>query len=206
GGVWGYRRELGATRAWVPWLLPSALLGGAAGAALLLVTPRSLFERLVPLLILGATLLFMVQEPLLRRFARSAAPEPAAAPGGGPSLRARLAFVAVLFPLAVYGGYFGAGLGILTLAAFGFLRVGSIHEMNALKVLSGGAINAVASAIFVERGLVRWTEALVMIAASTLGGYLGADAARRLGAPAVRRIVIAIGLAAAVWTAARELS
>jgi uncharacterized membrane protein YfcA len=97
------------------------------------------------------------------------------------------------FLVAVYGGYFGAGIGILMLAALGFLGFTHIHRMNALKNVNGACINAVAAALFIFRGLVDWRLATLMAAGAILGGYAGAGVARRIGQKNVRRVVILIG-------------
>jgi uncharacterized membrane protein YfcA len=102
--------------------------------------------------------------------------------------------LAFQFLVAVYGGYFGAGIGILMLAAFGFLGWTNIHRMNALKNINGMCINAVAAILFICHGLVEWRLASLMAAGSILGGYAGAGAAQRIGQDNVRRIVVLIGL------------
>ena len=103
----------------------------------------------------------------------------------------------MLFQLfvAIYGGYFGAGIGILMLASLGFLGFTNIHRMNALKNINGMCINAVAAVMFIVNGLVDWRLASLMAAGAIVGGYAGADTARRLGQRNVRRIVICIGFA-----------
>ena len=102
--------------------------------------------------------------------------------------------LAFQFVVAVYGGYFGAGIGILMLAAFGFLGLTNIHRMNALKNINGMCINGVASILFIVKGLVDWRLAALMAAGSILGGYAGAGAAQRIGQDNVRRLVVLIGL------------
>jgi uncharacterized membrane protein YfcA len=195
GSVVGYRREIRAARAWIPWLVPSSLIGGAAGALLLLSTPPALFDEIVPFLILGATGLFVLQDRL----------RPAAAPVARPATRAeRWGVAALQLAIALYGGYFGAGIGILMLASLGLLRLGSVHRANGLKTLATIATNGVAAVVFVARGVVAWPAVLVMVLGATLGGYFGADYARRLGERAVRRIVVAIGLGAALATWLRQ--
>jgi uncharacterized membrane protein YfcA len=107
---------------------------------------------------------------------------------------------AILFQLAVgiYGGYFGAGIGILMLAALSILGLTDIHEMNSLKVVFGGSINGIAAAYFVWAGMVRWEYVLIMAVGAIVGGAGGAGAARKLGRTAVRRVVIAIGFGMAI--------
>ena len=146
---------------------------------------------MVPFLILFATLLFMAQETVQRLLKT----------GDAQSRRSTKWLVgAMLFQLAVgiYGGYFGAGIGILMLAALSILGLKDIHEMNSLKVVFGGSINGIAAAYFIWARMVYWPDVLIMAIAAIIGGYGGAGVARRLGRKTVRRIVIAIGLGMAV--------
>jgi uncharacterized membrane protein YfcA len=242
---WAYRRELGSSRREIAMLSVPSFLGGIAGAILLVSTSDAAFSRIVPYLILLATMLFIVQEPLGRWLRRRSAdgaedrekgdsphlPRPTfgRCPPSGCSAqmgtvpffpagrqgnavqppptvsRARWASVlAIQFAVGVYGGYFGAGIGILMLAAFGLLGLTNIHHMNALKNLNGMCINGIAAALFVAKGLVRWDIALLMAAGAIFGGYAGAGAARRIGQKNVRRMIILIGLALTVWLLARK--
>ena len=192
GSAWAYRREMrGVDRRVYALVIPS-LVGGMAGAILLYRTPTDVFDRLVPILILFATCLFMAQEPLQRRFKLTASHTPSH-PGFWLSW-------AMLFQLLVglYGGYFGAGIGILMLAALGLMGHTDIHEMNGVKNLLALCINGIAAAYFISAGLVVWRDALVMAAGAVVGGVGGAGLARSIGRTAVRRIVIAIGLAMAL--------
>ena len=197
GSLWGYRRELRGTAPAMLALTGPSLVGGITGAVLLHITPTGLFDRLVPLLILFATLLFMAQEPLQRLFRtrRHGGPAPdddadrAAATGTTVMGGAMLAQLAV----GLYGGYFGAGIGILMLAVLGIMGLSDIHQMNGLKNLLALAINGVAALYFIWMGMVSWPHTFVMAAGAIAGGIGGAGVARKLGRPAVRRIVIAIG-------------
>jgi uncharacterized membrane protein YfcA len=200
-GAWGYRREVAEVRRWLLWLVPSSFLGGVVGALVLTRTPESLFAKLVPLLVLGATVLFSLNEPIARFVRRSLASDHSHAG----EVRYRMLVAGAQFFIALYGGYFGAGIGILMLAALGLLQLGSIHQMNGIKTILGAVINGMASALFIAKGLVHWPEALMMVVGSVLGGYFGADTARKLGPQVVRRIVIGIGLVAAVTLAIRQL-
>jgi uncharacterized membrane protein YfcA len=197
GSAWGYRREAGrvAPRMWL-MIVPS-LAGGLAGAWLLRMTPPGVFDRLVPFLILFATLLFMAQEPVQRALGTSDAAKHQSAAwfAGG-----------MFFQLAVglYGGYFGAGIGILMLAALSIMGLQDIHEMNSLKVVLGGSVNGIASVYFICNRMVLWPYVVLMAVAAILGGYLGAGAARRLGRTAVRRIVVAVGFGMAVSLFAKK--
>ena len=191
GSIWGYRRELRQAEARFRVLIVPSLVGGIIGALLLRWTPPAIFDRLVPFLILFATLLFTAQEPV-QRMLKTADAE------GHKSTRWLVG--ALLFQLAVgiYGGYFGAGIGILMLAALSILGLSDIHEMNSLKVVFGGSINGIAAAYFIWARMVYWPDVLIMAIAAIVGGYGGAGVARKLGRTTVRRIVIAIGFGMAV--------
>jgi hypothetical protein len=191
GSVWGYRKELhGLDSRFLAMVVPS-LAGGLLGAWLLRFTPPALFDRLVPYLILFATLLFMAQEPVQRLFKTADAARH----------RSRRWFIGGLcfqFAVGLYGGYFGAGIGILMLAALSILGLEDIHEMNALKAILAGSVNGIAAIYFVWERMVYWPYVLIMAVAAILGGVGGAGTARRMGRTAVRRIVVAIGFIMAV--------
>jgi uncharacterized protein len=190
--IWGYRRELETTpRRFFVLVIPS-LVGGILGAALLNRTPPALFAALVPFLILFATILFLIQEPIQRRRQTGDATQHPV------TTRWLIGTAFYQFLIAVYGGYFGAGIGILMLAALGLMGLSNIHQMNGLKNIFGSSINAVAAVYFIVVGLVNWPAALVMAAGSIIGGYGAAGLARKLGQKFVRRTVIVIGLAMTV--------
>lgn len=194
--LFGYRREVSTHRAWLKTLFLPSLLGGALGAWLLLRTPEEAFANLAPLLVLFATVLFMVQGFLSRRLAgRQTADGEAVAAGGMGRSWGRWA-AAVLFQLAVavYGGYFGAGIGILMLALLGFLGLDDIHAMNGLKNFFGLCINGVAAGYFLLQGAADLPSALVILVGAVLGGYGGARLARRIGRDKARAAVVVIGL------------
>jgi uncharacterized membrane protein YfcA len=191
GGMAGYRRELSKTSSRMLALVVPSLIGGAVGALLLRWTPPSLFDRLVPFLILFATVLFMAQQPVQRMLKATGTHQPEST--------AWLAGAIVFqFLVAVYGGYFGAGIGILMLAALSILGLTDIHEMNGLKNFFAVCINGIAALCFIWAKMVYWPDVLTMAAGAIVGGYAGAGAARRVGRTAVRRIVIGIGLAMAL--------
>ena len=189
GSVWGYRRELRDTRPHMYWLIVPSVLGSVAGAMLLRLTPAPLFDRLVPLLLLFSTLLFAVQDRAQRFFSMS------------PDHHGSTWFAGAMifqFFVSVYGGYFGAGMGILMLAALAILGHHDIHQMNGLKNVLALFINAVASVYFVAAGMVIANDAVVMAAGATIGAVAAAGMARRMGRKAVRRAVIVIGFAMTV--------
>jgi len=189
GAVWGYRRELSRTAGYMYWLILPSIAGTLAGAMLLRRTPSDVFDRLVPLLILFSTLLFAVQERIQRLV--NLAPEH----HGSMWLLAAMVFQ---FFVSVYGGYFGAGMGILMLLALAVLGHDDIHQMNGIKNLLAVFINAVATAYFLYAGMVRVPDAAIMASGAILGGMSSATLARRMGRKAVRRAVIVIGFAMTV--------
>lgn len=207
---WGYRAELGSSAREIVLLAVPSFAGGVLGAVLLMNTRNETFAALVPYLILAATLLFVAQEPLARWQRRrsqqpGAAADTAVAIGQGRASAGRWATVLTFqFLVGVYGGYFGAGIGILMLAAFGFLGLTNIHHMNALKNLNGMCINGIAAALFILKGLVDWRLAALMAAGAIVGGYAGAGGARRVGQRNVRRVIIFIGFALSVWLLVRQ--
>ena len=192
-GMVGFRHEMGDARRWMLLLGAPSVVGAAVGAVLLLRTPPETFTLLVPYLILLATVLCAAQEPL-RRALRISTPQP----NDSPRRAWWIGAIFFQFCVAVYGGYFGAGIGILMLAALGLLGLTDIHQMNALKNFLALCINGCAAAYFVFAGAVSWRHALVMTAGAIAGGFGGAGLARRLGRTVVRRTVIAVGLAMAI--------
>jgi uncharacterized membrane protein YfcA len=186
----GYRREVAAHRGWLRTLILPSLLGGISGALLLLRTPEATFARLAPLLILFATALFALQT-MAARFGGQAA--------SGPRTPQRLAVAwCCQLLVAVYGGYFGAGMGILMLVVLGFLGLTDIHAMNGLKNFFGICINGVAAAIFLIGGAVDLPAAGLMLAGSVAGGYAGARFGRSIGQARARAAVVVIGLGLAL--------
>ena len=198
-GAWGFRKELAGCRRWVYLLAGPSLVGGAVGA--LLVEAES-FRALIPWLILTAALLFAVQ-PLVGRLVRRVPAGEEPAPPRGPAL---VGIVLAQFVIAVYGGYFGAGIGILMLSTLSFLNLASIHQVNGLKNFLAFCINGTAAVLFVLRGLPDWRHAPLMAAASIAGGYLGARLALKLKPVVVRVIVIAIGLGLAAYYFSQQWS
>lgn len=186
GGVLGFRKELEKSSSLLVGLGSISLVGGALGAWLLIFTPSPIFSRLVPFLILFATLLFMAQGTINRRLKLPALTEK-------PHASWWLRIVIFQFFSAVYGGYFGAGNGILMLAALGLLGVHDIHRANGLKNFLGICINSIAILSFAIAHLVIWPVALLMAVGALTGGYFGARIAVRTGPVIVRRAVVIIG-------------
>ena len=187
-GAFGFRRELATARRWLALLILPSLAGGALGAWLLLRTPTSTFERIVPFLILGATLLLAAQEMITRRLGILAHAHERPTTGW-------MLFVFVFqFLVGLYGGYFGAGMGILMLAALGLIGLSDIHQMNGVKNILAVGINGIAGVYFVMSDAVIWRDALILTIGTVAGGFLGARLARRLGRKFVRGFVVVIGI------------
>jgi len=189
GSMAGYRSEVAAHRDWLKRLLLPSVVGGAVGSLLLLATPERMFRALAPYLILFATVLFAAQA--LRR-------RPAVSPEAARAPRSLAVAAAGQLLVSIYGGYFGAGIGILMLVILGFLGLTDIHAMNGLKNFFGLCINLTAAALFVARGAVEWRPALLMMAGAVVGGYAGARVARRVGQKGARWAVIVIGFGIAI--------
>lgn len=190
-GAWGLRRELVGTGPWLLLLTPPSILGGMLGAMLLLYLPQSYFNHLIPWLLLTAALLFLLQPYLARRFVLRAE-------SGLPSWRVRLLVLLFQLLVAIYGGYFGAGIGILMLTALAFMGLGDIHRMNAVKGILAAAINGTSVLVFVLQGQVVWSLAVLMALGAIGGGLTGAAVGRRLPKGAIRWFVILVGLGLAL--------
>jgi uncharacterized membrane protein YfcA len=154
---------------------------------------------IVPWLVLSATVLFAAQKPVLRWLGRSTPDEDDAATTAALSRRAPLGALTYQFAVGVYGGYFGAGIGILMLAVLGYLGLSNIHRMNGLKNFGGLCINAAAVITFSFTSLVHWPVALTMALGSMLGGYVGSSTAQRVPQKHVRQAITFIGFASGVW-------
>ncbi len=174
-----YKNERNIDRKQLTRFIIISILGSVAGTTTLLLTPEQTFEGLVPWLLLFATLLFTFGRNLKL-------------PASGSHHGAWLGFL-LQFAIAVYGGYFGAGIGILMLAMLQIMGFSHIHQMNALKTILGSTINAVAFGVFLFSGKVIWGVACVMIAGALAGGYFGARFALKISPEKVRFVVCVIG-------------
>ena len=190
GGSIGYRHELAGQRPRAVALSVTSAVGAVAGAALLIESPAHVFRQIVPFLILGSCALLAAQPAIARRLGP-------AARRGEEHLSVRLH--AMQLAASVYGGYFGAGLGILLLAVLGLGMNESLHRLNALKGLLSLVIGVAAVAWFALFGPVAWGTAAVMAAASLVGGRAGVGLARRLSAQVLRWVIIAFGVAVGAW-------
>jgi uncharacterized protein len=190
--AWGYRDEINQTKAMLRRLLLPSLIGGAIGSLAVTRFPEKVFATLVPWLLVTASTLLVVQKPLMRWIG--------AHPHEAPQGRTVKGVVFFQFLVGIYGGYFGAGIGILMLSALGFMGVGDIHRMNGLKTVLAAVINGVTIAIFIAEGVIVWKYAFIMAAAAIVGGYIGARVARKTPANVVRAIVVTIGFGVAAYS------
>lgn len=181
-GVYGYRQDLTPVgNLSLPLLSVVSLVGGLAGAGLLLVTPDSVFRGIVPWLLLLATGLFAFGNLLAQRL-RSL------------GLHGNGAMLGTLFAVSVYGGYFNGGLGILLLAQLSLFGMTDLNAMNGLKNLFSAVLTAIAVVAYAAGGAVEWPKALLMTVAAVAGGYVGARVGRKIPKPVLRAGIIAVGL------------
>ena len=189
GGAAGFRREIADQKERLFALSPVAGAGGAAGAILLLTTPSSTFRTLAPWLVFGASVLFAAQ-PLLRRALGGASHAPA---DTRPLLLAGGTFLA-----SVYGGYFGAGMGVMLLAILGLALPDSIARTSGLRMALSILVNGVAAAVFLIHGGLAWDAIGLLAAGSLVGGWVGARVALAIPATALRIVVVLVGLVTVV--------
>ena len=213
--AWGYRRELSVARAWVTRLGAVSLAGGILGGLLLVGTSDTAFLRLLPWLLLVAAVTFSFGSTLQRMFARQhpareaakhpageAAKHPAGEAAKHPAGEAakhptaldtqHLLVLFLQLLISVYGGYFGGGMGIMTLATLAIAGMTDMHEMNAVKSVLAVLINGVALAEFIALGAVAWAPGSIMVAGGIAGGYVGAATARRVDQRHVRALVMVL--------------
>jgi uncharacterized protein len=187
GSIFGFRKQIAAVRPWLARFIPVSLIGGWLGSLLLTRTSSESFAQLVPYLLLFSTVLFLSQGAF-RRLAGFGGD--AEAP---PRHAAVWLAIVFQFAVAVYGGYFGAGIGILMLASLGLLGLTDIYQMNALKNVLGSLINLVAAIWFVYSGLIDWPKMGVMCVGALGGYFVGAHYSLRISQERVRRIITAVG-------------
>jgi len=195
-GIWpgylasaaGYRREIGDQAHRLARLTPVALAGGVAGALLLLTTSPATFDDVVPWLVLGAAALFAVQPALRRALDR-----------GSTHPRTRPALLVVgVFAASVYGGYFGAAMGVMFLAVLGLALPVSLAHTSGLRSVLSMIVNGIAAVVFIVHGGLAWEAVGLLSVGSLVGGYIGARVALALPAPALRAVVVVIGVGTAV--------
>ncbi|BBY83694.1 UPF0721 transmembrane protein [Mycolicibacterium pulveris] len=192
-GTWGYRRELRGQWRRLAWQLPASFVGAGLGAFLLLHLPETVFEQVVPVLLVAALALVVVG-PRIQAYARRRA-EAAGRSADDLSATRMAALVAATFAIGVYGGYFTAAQGIMLIAAMGALLPEDMQRMNAAKNLLSLVVNVVAAAayILVAFDRISWEAAGLIAVGSLIGGYLGAHYGRRLSPNALRAVIVVVG-------------
>lgn len=192
GSIFGYRKHIAEVKHWLSRFVPVSVIGGFLGGILLTHTSNETFAKMVPFLILFATILFFAQGAF-RRFAGFDG-------NAGSKHHAVLGAIFFQFAVSLYGGYFGAGIGILMLASLGFIGLTNIYEMNGLKTVLGSLINLVATLVFVFKGLIHWPKALIMAGGAVCGYYLASHYSQRIPQKYVRHLITIIGLLISIWT------
>lgn len=186
-----YRNRLSISKHVIVPLLVASVFGGLAGAFLLIKTPGQTFLKVLPWLMLGATLLFAFGKHLTGRIAAEISDEASSGAVAGAAI--------FEFLVAIYGGYFGGGMGIMNLAMLSAMGMTDIHAMNALKVVLGSVINGVATVTFVVTGAIFWPQAMVTTAGAVLGGYFSAKWAQRLPQAWIKSFVILVGTGMTIY-------
>ena len=195
--AWAYRKEVSEVKEHLVRLWPPSLIGGVIGGLLVTRLPERVFSSMVPWLLLGATVLLLLQKPVARWIGAHPHVKPTAATLAG--------VIFFQFLVGIYGGYFGAGIGILMLSSLALMGIPSIHQMNGVKSILAATMNGVSLAIFTLSGVIVWKYAIAMAIAGSLGGYAGARVARKTKPEYVRWLVVAIGFTMAIysWMASR---
>jgi uncharacterized protein len=188
----GFRKEVSECRQHLVHLWPPSLIGGIVGSLLLIRMPERVFATAVPWLLVAASVLLLLQRPIQRWFG--------AHPHEKPTRGTLASVIFFQFLVGVYGGYFGAGIGILMLSSLAFMGIPNIHHMNAVKNILAVTMNGITAVIFIVAGVVVWKYAAVMAIASIMGGYAGARVARRMRPDYVRVVVVCIGFGVAAYS------
>ncbi|TWP51572.1 sulfite exporter TauE/SafE family protein [Lentzea tibetensis] len=186
-GAWGYREELKGQQSRIARLLPASILGGIVGAILLVTLPEKAFTGIVPVLIVIALVLVVLQPWLNRKLAERTNEE-----HGG------IALWIGVFLAGVYGGYFGAAQGVLVMGLMGVLMNEHLQRMNALKNLLTAFVNLVAGILFIFIAHVSWVAVALLAVGSVVGGQIGAKIGRKLPPVALRAVIVVVGVAAIV--------
>jgi hypothetical protein len=194
----GYKRDTSVDRALLAMLIIPSVTGGLLGAVTLVVTPESVFRLVVPILILFATCLFAARKFISTKLAMKTEENKI-------SLKGRIwGFFFQLF-VAAYGGYFGAGIGILMLGSLGVMGLRDVHVMNAMKTVLAAIINVTAFVFFAVKGLVVWPLAVLMAIGAILGGYAGARSAKHIKENYLQFFIVTVGFVITAWFLMRLL-
>ena len=183
------RKNLNHPGRQLTWLMLVSVAGSVLGTALLLKTPDELLRKLLPFLLLTATLILVFKNSITRFTARK--------PG-------TKSVLIIQFVIAIYGGYFGGGIGILMLATFSLMGFKDLLQMNALKALLGGTINGVAVVLFVCMKIIYWPQAIVMIVSAIIGGMMGSWILSRINTRYLHGFIICTGLFFTIWFFCKE--
>ncbi|MDX2456697.1 MAG: sulfite exporter TauE/SafE family protein [Gammaproteobacteria bacterium] len=192
-GAYAFRKELLAHKRELPKYIVIGLLGGIAGAWLLLQTPESIFREAIPWLLLFATLLFAFGVRLNSIFREFASSHQYASMFGGPLL------MLILLAICIYGGFFNAGLGIIVLSYLALSGYTDISAMNGLKLLTSACVSLVAIVLFIENGVIAWFEGTIVLFGTLLGGYVAAHVSRRIPQEIVKNFVILAGVGTTIY-------
>lgn len=185
--AYGYRKQLRQVPRAYFWLLLPCFIGAAIGSVILFNTAASTFESLAPWLVLSAVLLLALQSRIHRWLSRQ-------------SKKRKMHWhtlpliCAAVFPLAIYGGYFGVGFGLMMLAFLGFTSLKNVYQMNGLKNLCSATMAIVATVYFAHHGLIVWTAGLTMVVGTTIGGYVGSSLSQKVSAHLIHDLTVIIGL------------
>jgi uncharacterized protein len=198
GSAWAYRKELSKMSGMLKLLWPPSLLGGLTGSLLVTRFPDQ-FEGAIPWLLLVASLLMAFQKQIAHLFGASMTTST-------PTMRTTIGVVIFQYFVGVYGGYFGAGIGILMLSSLELMGIHDIHELNALKVVLAFAMNSITLIVFILEGVVNWRYGVLMALSSIVGGYVGARMAKRTPKSIVRGIVVAIGFGISAYSFYRRFA
>jgi uncharacterized membrane protein YfcA len=187
GGAWGFRHEITKAKRWWFWLAVPSVAGGALGAYLLVNLPPRTFAAIAPYLVLGATVLLALEEPIKKALH--------GVQGKAGSLRQKAAALGVEFVISIYGGYFGAGLGFLVLTALQLFGVKDLDQANGLKNVLALAIKGVAVIYFIVIATVVWHAVVVMIVGAIAGAYAGALIEHQVEQRTMHWVIVGIGMA-----------
>ncbi len=199
-GVLGFWHEIKAIRHKLLFFTSIAIIGSLSGSLLLLITPESRFERLIPWLMLAATCLFAFGGKLVRWLSTLSPSKTQHAPLTIHHSLPILALIALAqFTIGIYGGFFAAGMGILMMALYEVSGMKNIHEMNALKSVVGLGINAISAITFLFAGSLDWHVAGILIAGALIGGYAGATLSKRLRPSTIRAFIVLYGVGMTVY-------
>ncbi len=193
GGALGFLPEVSAQRRVLLTLLVPSLIGGLLGAFILVNTPAALFQKIVPFLILFATILFAARD-VFTRLAKSGSDTE-----GEVSWANKVGGIIFLTAISTYGGYFGAGQSIMMLAALSVMGMRDIHRMNGIKTALAVSINGIAFIFLALKGYIIWDLAILMGVGAVIGGFVAARISKRIDQRILRLTVIAVGLLVSVY-------